>query len=309
MSTELRTVGTRGAALLVLVAACGTSGCTRKFEYQPLGMWNGSRLKPMEGSPMPGRISTASLPVPGTVARGQLYAEDVMLTGRSAGRLVAESPLPRTHEVLERGQERYNVYCSPCHSRLGDGLGMIVQRGFPHPPDYAIKRLRQAPIGHFFDVMTNGYGVMYSYADRVPVKDRWAIAEYIRVIQASRKEVPEDIYEAERERARMSGIHDPNRPMRLEEHPGAAPESARPGEEPHGGPGAGPGGMEGGAHGAGEAPAHGPGSSNPEQQAPAPGQPLTPRGGTERPGEMMPPGAPTGGAQVPDPIRSRQRGH
>src|SRR2546425_9364546 len=104
--------------------------------------------------------------------------------------MVTTFPIPITQEVLERGQLRFNVYCVPCHSRLGDGQGMIVQRGFPHPPDYAIRRLRKAPVGHFFDVMTNGYGVMYSYASRVPPNDRWAIAAYIRVLQAKRPEVP-----------------------------------------------------------------------------------------------------------------------
>jgi mono/diheme cytochrome c family protein len=107
---------------------------------------------------------------------------------------------------LERGQLRFNVYCVPCHSRLGDGQGMIVQRGFPHPPDYAIRRLRKAPVGHFFDVMTNGYGVMYSYASRVPPNDRWAIAAYIRVLQAKRPEVPAEEFREERLRARQTGL-------------------------------------------------------------------------------------------------------
>ena len=180
-------------------------------------MWNESRLKPYEPSPFAGEIGAAR-PIPaGTIARGQYRPDDPINTGRSGGQLLATSPVPITPAVLARGQERYVAYCSPCHSRLGDGQGMVVQRGFPHPPDYAIPRLRQARIGHFYDVITNGYGVMYSYANRVPVKDRWALAAYIRVLQAARPVVQEDQYTFERERARERHIQDPNRPMRLEQ--------------------------------------------------------------------------------------------
>jgi mono/diheme cytochrome c family protein len=95
------------------------------------------------------------------------------------------SPPPVTLALLQRGQQRFDIYCSPCHSRLGDGHGMIVDRGFPAPPDYSVERLRQAPVQHFFDVMTNGYGAMFSYAGRVDPADRWAVAAYIRALQAS----------------------------------------------------------------------------------------------------------------------------
>jgi mono/diheme cytochrome c family protein len=94
-------------------------------------------------------------------------------------------PPPVTMALLERGQERFDIYCAPCHSRVGDGQGMIVQRGFPAPPSYYIERLRKAPVQHFYDVITNGYGAMYSYADRVAPADRWAIVAYIRALQAS----------------------------------------------------------------------------------------------------------------------------
>lgn len=97
-------------------------------------------------------------------------------------------PPPVTEALLRRGQERFDVYCSPCHSRIGDGNGMVVQRGFPRPPSYLIERLRSAPIQHFVDVITHGYGVMYSYAARVDPADRWAIAAYIRVLQASQNQ-------------------------------------------------------------------------------------------------------------------------
>jgi mono/diheme cytochrome c family protein len=198
-------------ALLFALCALLLAGCTREGKFQPVSMWNESRIKPMEPSPMPGELSSARRIPDGAIARGQLQQDDPVNTGRSGGKLVTTSPVPITEQVLERGQEQYNVYCSPCHSRLGDGLGMVVQRGFPHPPDYAIKRLRQAPVGHFYDVITNGYGVMYSYADRVQPRDRWAISAYIRVLQAARKEVPEERFREERERARLKGVPEPGR--------------------------------------------------------------------------------------------------
>jgi mono/diheme cytochrome c family protein len=110
------------------------------------------------------------LPPPGIVARDEKPAP---------------GPPPVTMALLERGQERFDIYCAPCHSRGGDGHGMIVQRGFPTPPSYYLERLREAPIQHFYDVITNGYGAMYSYADRVAPADRWAIIAYIRALQAS----------------------------------------------------------------------------------------------------------------------------
>ena len=110
------------------------------------------------------------LPPPGSVARDDM---------------LKPPPPPLSMALLERGQQRFDIYCSPCHSRVGDGDGMIVQRGFPHPPSYYIERLRQVPNEHFYDVMTHGYGVMYSYADRVSPEDRWAIVAYIRALQAS----------------------------------------------------------------------------------------------------------------------------
>ncbi|MBN9563367.1 MAG: cytochrome c [Alphaproteobacteria bacterium] len=106
------------------------------------------------------------------------------------------APPPVTLALLERGQERFRIYCTPCHSELGDGHGMIVQRGFPPPPSYHIDRLRAAPVEHFYDVITHGYGAMYSYANRVQPADRWAIAAYIRALQlsqhASIADVPAD---------------------------------------------------------------------------------------------------------------------
>ena len=124
--------------------------------------------------------------VPHTVARGQLQEDEAFYTGKLGTNLVTALPMPVTRELLERGRERFEIYCSVCHGRTGEGNGMIVQRGFPVPPSYHIDRLREAPIGHFFDVMTQGYGIMYSYVERVKPEDRWAIAAYIRALQLSR---------------------------------------------------------------------------------------------------------------------------
>jgi hypothetical protein len=136
---------------------------------------------------------SARPPVPGTVARGELRINEAMYTGKVNGVPVDAFPFPITRKDLERGRDRYNIFCSPCHDYTGSGHGMIVQRGFPAPPSYHIDRLRNAPVGHFFDVMTNGYGTMYSYASRVPVKDRWRIAAYIRALQLSEHATLDDV--------------------------------------------------------------------------------------------------------------------
>ncbi len=102
-------------------------------------------------------------------------------------------PPPVTLALLARGQERFRIYCTPCHSELGDGHGMVVQRGFPAPPSYHIDRLRAAPVEHFYEVITHGYGAMYSYADRVQPADRWAIASYIRALQLSQHAAVADL--------------------------------------------------------------------------------------------------------------------
>ena len=171
---------------LVPLAAIGLlCGCANDT------MWDDSRLKPLEGSEtFADHTSSRPLP-PDTVARGQAHTDTALYEGRerAPGRpLVTTFPFPITQQVLDRGEDRYNIYCSPCHGRTGAGNGMIVQRGFSPPPSYYIPRLRAAPVGHFYDVITNGYGVMYSYNDRVRPNDRWAIVAYIRALQATQPE-------------------------------------------------------------------------------------------------------------------------
>jgi mono/diheme cytochrome c family protein len=131
--------------------------------------------------------------VAGTVARGQLREDTLLYTGKVNGADAAVFPFPIDDRALRRGRERFDIFCAPCHARTGEGDGMVVRRGYRRPPSYHDDRLRNAPVGHFFDVMTNGYGAMYSYAQRVSVDDRWAIAAYIRALQASQAGTVADV--------------------------------------------------------------------------------------------------------------------
>jgi Cytochrome C oxidase, cbb3-type, subunit III len=152
-------------------------------------------------------------PVPGTVARGHLHLDELLYTGKENGVLSNRFPFPITRADLERGRERFSIYCTPCHDYTGSGHGMIVQRGFPPPPSYHIDRLRNAPAGHFLDVMTNGFGSMYSYASRVSPEDRWRIAAYIRALQLAQHASITDVPESERsELAESAGGLPPGTP-------------------------------------------------------------------------------------------------
>jgi mono/diheme cytochrome c family protein len=131
--------------------------------------------------------------VEGTVARGHLNDDELLYTGKVNGQLADEFPFPVTKAVLERGHERFNIYCSPCHGQTGMGNGMIVSRGLRPPPSYHDEKLRTQPVGHFFDVMTNGFGAMQDYRAQVDVTDRWAIAAYIRALQLSQHATVEDV--------------------------------------------------------------------------------------------------------------------
>jgi len=127
------------------------------------------------------------------VARGQLRLDAARYTGKVGDQDVDVFPFPITKAELVRGQARFNIFCTPCHSRIGDGKGMVVRRGFRQAASYHTDKLLKAPVGHFFDVMTNGFGAMPSYASRVPVDDRWRIAAYIRVLQFSEHAKIDDV--------------------------------------------------------------------------------------------------------------------
>lgn len=170
--------------VLLFVAGCHTD------------MWIQPKDKNLQQDDFFANRMAARPQVPGTVPRGMAQTDEAFFTGRMKGKLVTTLPMPATKEVLKRGQERYTIYCSPCHGRLGDGKGMINQRGLilgRYPADYNTDRLRKMPIGHFFDVMTNGYGAMYSYAARLDPLDRWAVAAYIRALQLSQNASLNDV--------------------------------------------------------------------------------------------------------------------
>lgn len=170
---------------IMVVALLVLTGCRSEMYEQP-------RYEPLELSSFFEDGSSARPLVAGTVARDDPrgappagVSDEVFYTGWSQGKLAESVPFLVDRAVLERGQERFRIYCTPCHGELGDGRGMIVRRGFNPPPPYASEELRKQPIGHYFDVMTRGFGTMYSYASRIPPRDRWAIAAYIRVLQLS----------------------------------------------------------------------------------------------------------------------------
>jgi hypothetical protein len=176
------------AAIAMLLA-----GCRLDMHVQP-------KYLPYDPSDFFDDGRSARQPVPGTVARGNLRLDELLYTGKENGVLADKFPFPITHADLERGRERFNIYCTPCHDYTGSGRGMIVQRGFPPPTSYHIERLRKAPAGHFFDVMTNGLGSMYGYAARIEPADRWRIAAYIRTLQLSRYATIQDAPERERKK-------------------------------------------------------------------------------------------------------------
>lgn len=170
----------------IILAALVLAGCRQDMHDQP-------RFKPLAKSDFYADLRSARPPVDGTVARGQLHEDSYLYTGKFGNNPGDYMPFPVTAEVLARGRERFNIYCSPCHSRLGDGNGMIVQRGFRAPPSYHTERLRKAPLGYFFDVMTNGFGAMPEYATQVPPRDRWCIVAYIRALQLSEGATVSDV--------------------------------------------------------------------------------------------------------------------
>jgi mono/diheme cytochrome c family protein len=184
----------------VLMAGGALAGCNR------MDMADGARLRPYEPSAFFSDKRSAQDPVPGTVARGDLAVSDVLRTGRENGELVSTFPFPVTRAVLERGQDRFNIHCAVCHDRAGTGRGMIVRRGFRQPPSYHEPRLREAPVGHFVDVITNGFGAMYAQADRIAPEDRWAIAAYIRALQRSQNATLADVPLSERKRLLQSEV-------------------------------------------------------------------------------------------------------
>ena len=177
--------GPARAAAICLLAVLGTvAGCERE------DMHNQPRHELYEESDFFADGMAARPRVEGTVARGQLPPNDPLLVSRApGGGYVAEYPFEITRGALDRGRQRYDIYCSMCHGATGYGDGMIVRRGFVRPPSFHDQRLRDAAPGYFVDVIEHGFGAMYSYGDRVPPEDRWKIAAYVKTLQLSRATV------------------------------------------------------------------------------------------------------------------------
>jgi len=174
-------------SLLVL----GFAGCHTDMRDQP-------RYETYEASDFFGDGQAARPVVAGTVARGQLREDEAFYRGKDGEKLVKDIPLEVDRALLERGQERFNIFCVNCHGLAGDGDGMIVRRGFNRPPSYHSERLRSAPVGHYFDVMTNGFGAMPRFAPQIEPRDRWAIIAYVRALQRSQNAKLDDVPESER---------------------------------------------------------------------------------------------------------------
>lgn len=176
-------------ALLVALA----SGCELRK-----AMYDQPKYEPLEHTDFFGDNRSARDLIPGTVAQGQLRENDHLYTGKVGGADATTFPFAVTEAVLKRGQQRFDIYCMPCHGQAGYGDGMVVRRGYKAPPSFHQDRLRNAAPGYFYGVIANGFGVMASYADQIPVEDRWAIAAYVKALQLSQNATLDDVPESER---------------------------------------------------------------------------------------------------------------
>jgi hypothetical protein len=176
----------KAAAFAALAATALLAGCRQDMHNQP-------KFVPQRGTTFFADGRSARPQVIGTVARGQLHEDTYFYTGLTNGAEGNTMPFPVTMDVLKRGQERYNIYCSACHSRVGNGMGMIVERGYSKAGNFHTDRLEKAPLGHFFSVMTNGYGAMPDYSSQLTPEDRWAVVAYIKALQLSQNATQADV--------------------------------------------------------------------------------------------------------------------
>jgi mono/diheme cytochrome c family protein len=168
----------KGFAFAILASTAILAGCRQDMHDAP-------RYEPYEASATFADNRASRVAPAGTVARGWLRDDEALYTGKLNGAPVDEYPFALTRADLERGQQRFNIYCTPCHGRLGDGNGMVVQRGLRQAASFNQDRLRQEKLGYFYDVITNGFGAMPDYATQIPVRDRWLIVAYVKTLQLS----------------------------------------------------------------------------------------------------------------------------
>jgi mono/diheme cytochrome c family protein len=190
-STHARSASAISAISALIFVAVFSAACRQDMHDQP-------KFTPLRESTFFGDARSARPLVAGTVARGQLHDDPLVETGKIGNADANVFPFPVDVNLMARGRERFDIFCSPCHGRTGAGDGMVVQRGYRHPPSYHDDRLRNAPVGHFIDVMANGFGAMPDYAQQVNARDRWAIAAYIRALQLSEHATIADVPERER---------------------------------------------------------------------------------------------------------------
>jgi mono/diheme cytochrome c family protein len=184
--TESRLFAAAGRLVVATCLLVAAAGCRQDMHNQP-------KYRPLRASAFFDDGSSAR-PLPeGTIARGTLQTDAAFFTGKNGALLVNELPFPVTPAVIDRGQERYNIYCTPCHDATGSGNGMVVRRGYPQPPSFHIERLRNIESGYFFDVMTNGFGRMPDYRAQITPRDRWNIVAYIRTLQLAQHAAPADV--------------------------------------------------------------------------------------------------------------------
>jgi mono/diheme cytochrome c family protein len=171
---------------VLLILAAIAAGCRQDMHDAP-------RYEAFEASTTFADNRASRTAPAGTVARGWLRDDEALYTGKINGQVVDEYPFAIDAALLARGQQRFNIYCTPCHGRLGDGQGMVVQRGLRQAASYHQDRLRQEKLGYFYDVITNGFGAMQGYAEQIPVRDRWLIVAYVRTLQLSQHASVDDV--------------------------------------------------------------------------------------------------------------------
>jgi Cytochrome C oxidase, cbb3-type, subunit III len=206
-----------------LLAITLTTACRIDMHVQP-------RQNPLSRSDFFTDQRSERPPVEGTVARGQLHEDTYFYTGKIGNNPGDVMPFPVTKEVLERGRERFNIFCAPCHSRLGDGNGFVPSRGFSRkPPSFHIARLQKAPLGYFFDIITEGFGIMPDYAPQIPPQDRWDIVAYVRALQLSQNATMADVPSGQKIPSEPPKFREPGTGATL---PAAVPENnSKPEEE------------------------------------------------------------------------------
>jgi len=214
------------AVTLLLLSAVLLAGCRQDMHDAP-------RYEAFEASASFADNRASRTAPAGTVARGWLREDEALYTGKVAGQTVDAFPFAITHADLQRGQQRFNIYCTPCHGRLGDGNGMVVQRGYRQAASFHQDRLRQERVGYFYDVITNGFGAMPDYATQIPVRDRWLIVAYVRTLQLSQHATVDDVPAGSRAELDASATGAAPQPGTVPAAPSSAgsPPVARPAEK------------------------------------------------------------------------------